>query len=95
MKRILGLAAATGPRPEPELLSHWFAKEIPFYRYRHVVKPGISGWAQVNQGYASGVDGINTKLKYDFYYIKYFSLWLDVLILLRTIKTMLTGFGSR
>ena len=84
-----------GPRPEPELLSHWFAKEIPFYRYRHVVKPGISGWAQVNQGYASGVDGINTKLKYDFYYIKYFSPWLDLLILLRTVKTMLTGFGSR
>jgi lipopolysaccharide/colanic/teichoic acid biosynthesis glycosyltransferase len=84
-----------GPRPEPELLSHWFAKEIPFYRYRHVVKPGISGWAQVNQGYASGVDGINTKLKYDFYYIKYFSPWLDILILMRTVKTMLTGFGSR
>jgi lipopolysaccharide/colanic/teichoic acid biosynthesis glycosyltransferase len=84
-----------GPRPEPELLSHWFAKEIPFYRYRHVVKPGISGWAQVNQGYASGVDGINTKLKYDFYYIKYFSPWLDILILMRTIKTMLTGYGSR
>jgi lipopolysaccharide/colanic/teichoic acid biosynthesis glycosyltransferase len=84
-----------GPRPEPELLSRWFAKEIPFYRYRHVVKPGISGWAQVNQGYASGVDGINTKLKYDFYYIKYFSPWLDILILMRTIKTMLTGFGSR
>jgi len=84
-----------GPRPEPELLSRWFATEIPFYRYRHVVKPGISGWAQVNQGYASGVDGINTKLKYDFYYIKYFSPWLDILILMRTIKTMLTGFGSR
>jgi lipopolysaccharide/colanic/teichoic acid biosynthesis glycosyltransferase len=84
-----------GPRPEPEQLSRFFAKEIPFYRYRHVVKPGISGWAQVNQGYASGVDGINTKLKYDFYYIKYFSPWLDILILMRTIKTMLTGFGSR
>jgi lipopolysaccharide/colanic/teichoic acid biosynthesis glycosyltransferase len=84
-----------GPRPEPEQLSRFFATEIPFYRYRHVVKPGISGWAQVNQGYASGVDGINTKLKYDFYYIKYFSPWLDILILMRTIKTMLTGFGSR
>jgi lipopolysaccharide/colanic/teichoic acid biosynthesis glycosyltransferase len=84
-----------GPRPEPEQLSRFFATEIPFYRYRHVVKPGISGWAQVNQGYASGVEGINTKLKYDFFYIKYFSPWLDILILLRTIKTMMTGFGSR
>jgi lipopolysaccharide/colanic/teichoic acid biosynthesis glycosyltransferase len=60
-----------------------------------VVKPGISGWAQVNQGYVSGLAGINLKLQYDFYYIKYFSPWLDLLILLRTIKTMLTGWGAR
>jgi len=84
-----------GPRPEPEVLTHWFIAELPFYRYRHVVKPGISGWAQVNQGYVSGLDGINLKLQYDFYYIKYFSPWLDLLIFLRTIKTMLTGWGAR
>jgi lipopolysaccharide/colanic/teichoic acid biosynthesis glycosyltransferase len=84
-----------GPRPEPELLTRWFVAEIPYYRYRHVVKPGISGWAQVNLGYVSGVQGINTKLQFDFYYIKYFSPWLDLLILFRTVKTMLTGFGSR
>jgi lipopolysaccharide/colanic/teichoic acid biosynthesis glycosyltransferase len=84
-----------GPRPEPEILTHWFTAELPFYLYRHVVRPGISGWAQVNQGYVSGLDGIGEKLQYDFYYIKYFSPWLDILILFRTIKTMLTGFGSR
>jgi lipopolysaccharide/colanic/teichoic acid biosynthesis glycosyltransferase len=84
-----------GPRPEAELLSVWYAKEIPFYRYRHVVKPGISGWAQVNQGHVAGVDDVYVKLQYDFYYVKYFSPWLDLLIFLRTIKTMLTGFGSR
>jgi len=84
-----------GPRPEPEILTRWFVAEIPYYRYRHVVKPGISGWAQVNLGYVSGVHGINTKLQFDFYYIKYFSPWLDLLILFRTVKTMLTGFGSR
>ena len=84
-----------GPRPEAELLSVWYADEIPFYRYRHVVKPGISGWAQVNQGHVAGVDDVYVKLQYDFYYIKYFSPWLDLLIFLRTIKTMLTGFGSR
>jgi lipopolysaccharide/colanic/teichoic acid biosynthesis glycosyltransferase len=84
-----------GPRPEPEVLTHWFIAEVPFYRYRHVVKPGISGWAQVNQGYVSGLDGINLKLQYDFYYIKYFSPWLDLLIFLRTIKTMLTGWGAK
>lgn len=84
-----------GPRPEAEVLSVWYTSEIPFYRYRHVVKPGISGWAQVNQGHVSEVGEVDEKLQYDFYYIKYFSPWLDLLIFLRTIKTMLTGFGSR
>jgi len=84
-----------GPRPEAEVLSIWYTSELPFYRYRHVVKPGISGWAQVNQGHVAEVAEVNAKLQYDFYYIKYFSPWLDLLILFRTIKTVLTGFGSR
>ena len=84
-----------GPRPEADILSIWYTSEIPFYRYRHVVKPGISGWAQVNQGHVADVDQVHRKLQYDFYYIKYFSPWLDLLILLRTIKTMLTGWGAR
>ena len=84
-----------GPRPEAEVLSVWYTSELPFYRYRHVVRPGISGWAQVNQGHVAEVGEVHRKLQYDFYYIKYFSPWLDLLIFLRTIKTMLTGFGSR
>jgi lipopolysaccharide/colanic/teichoic acid biosynthesis glycosyltransferase len=84
-----------GPRPEAEVLSVWYTSELPFYRYRHVVKPGISGWAQVNQGHVAEVAEVRGKLAYDFYYIKYFSPWLDVLILFRTVKTMLTGFGSK
>ena len=84
-----------GPRPEAQVLSIWYTSEIPFYRYRHVVKPGISGWAQVNQGHVAEVKEVHAKLHYDFYYIKYFSPWLDVLIFFRTIKTVLTGFGSR
>jgi lipopolysaccharide/colanic/teichoic acid biosynthesis glycosyltransferase len=84
-----------GPRPEAGLLSDWYTKEIPFYRYRHVVKPGISGWAQVNQGHVDTVEDVHRKLQYDFYYIKYFSPWLDVLIVFRTIKTMLTGWGAK
>jgi lipopolysaccharide/colanic/teichoic acid biosynthesis glycosyltransferase len=84
-----------GPRPEAAILSHWYAGEIPFYRYRHVVKPGISGWAQVNQGHVAEVDEVHQKLQYDFYYIKYFSPWLDLLILFKTMKTMLSGFGAR
>lgn len=84
-----------GPRPEAEVLSHWYVGDVPFYRYRHVVKPGISGWAQTNQGHVAELGEITAKLQYDFYYIKYFSPWLDTLILFRTIKTMITGFGSR
>ena len=84
-----------GPRPEAALLSTWYTKEIPFYRYRHVVKPGITGWAQVNQGHVAEVKDVHRKLHYDFYYIKYFSPWLDVLIVFRTVKTMLSGFGAR
>ena len=84
-----------GPRPEAEVLSTWYTSELPFYRYRHVVKPGISGWAQINQGHVAQVEEVHRKLQYDFYYIKYFSPWLDLLIFARTIKTMATGFGSR
>ena len=84
-----------GPRPEAEVLSAWYTGDIPFYRYRHVVRPGISGWAQVNQGHVAEVDDIHLKLQYDFFYIKYFSPWLDILIVFRTVRTMLTGFGSR
>jgi lipopolysaccharide/colanic/teichoic acid biosynthesis glycosyltransferase len=84
-----------GPRPEAEVLSKWYMGELPFYRYRHVVKPGISGWAQVNQGHVAEVEEVHRKLQYDFYYIKYFSPLLDLLIVFRTVKTMLTGFGSR
>ena len=84
-----------GPRPEAEELSRWYERELPFYRYRHVVRPGISGWAQVSQGHVADLDSVLKKLNYDFFYISRCTLWIDVLILLRTIKTMLTGFGSR
>jgi lipopolysaccharide/colanic/teichoic acid biosynthesis glycosyltransferase len=84
-----------GPRPEAEVLSRWYEKEIPFYPYRHIVRPGITGWAQVNQGHVAEVEEVKSKLHYDFYYIKHFSPWIDLLIVARTIKTMLTGFGAR
>jgi lipopolysaccharide/colanic/teichoic acid biosynthesis glycosyltransferase len=84
-----------GPRPEALELSSWYVDEIPFYSYRHIIRPGISGWAQVNQGHVADVDEVRTKLQYDFFYIKYFSPWLDILILFRTIKTIVSGLGSR
>lgn len=84
-----------GPRPEAQVLSQWYEKELPFYRYRHVVRPGITGWAQVNQGHVADVGEVLGKLQYDFYYIRHFSPWLDALIIARTILTVVTGFGAR
>lgn len=84
-----------GPRPEAVALSLWYEKELPFYRYRHIVRPGITGWAQVSQGHVAEVDEVLWKLHYDFYYIKNFSFWVDLLIIARTIRTILTGFGAR
>ncbi|MFV0624659.1 sugar transferase [Sphingomonas sp. ac-8] len=84
-----------GPRPEAEILSRWYESEIPFYHYRHIVRPGITGWAQVHQGHVADVAQVREKLNFDFYYIKNFSLWIDFIVVMRTIRTMLTGFGSR
>ena len=72
-----------------------FEQEIPFYNYRHIVKPGITGWAQVTHGYAGDADETRVKIEHDFYYIKHISFSLDILIVFKTIKTMLTGFGAR
>jgi lipopolysaccharide/colanic/teichoic acid biosynthesis glycosyltransferase len=84
-----------GPRPEAVALSGWYEDELPFYRYRHIVRPGITGWAQVKQGHVADVGDVLWKLQYDFYYIKNFSFWLDLLIVARTIRTVLSGFGAR
>lgn len=84
-----------GPRPESLDLASQYIHDIPFYFYRYAVRPGLSGWAQVNQGNVGDVHDEAIKLRYDFYYAKHFSLWLDLLIVQRTIITMATGFGSR
>lgn len=92
---LKGEMSFIGPRPESKALADWYEDAVPFFAYRHVVRPGISGWAQVNQGYAAEVDGMTRKLQYDFYYIKHFSIWLDILIVFKTIRTLFTGFGAR
>jgi len=92
---IKGDMSIIGPRPEQKVFVDEFEKEIPFYSYRHVVKPGITGWAQVTQGYAADSDETRIKVEHDFYYIKHFSLWLDILIVFKTIHTIFTGFGAR
>ena len=84
-----------GPRPEAIPLSRWYEAELPFYRYRHIVRPGITGWAQLKQGHVAQVDEVLEKLHYDFYYIKNFSFWLDLLIVAGTLRVMLSGHGAR
>jgi len=92
---LVGEMSWIGPRPEALPLSQWYNEEIPFYAYRHIVRPGITGWAQVNQGHVTEIDDVNEKLQYDFFYIKNFSYWIDLYILYRTIIIVLTGFGSK
>jgi lipopolysaccharide/colanic/teichoic acid biosynthesis glycosyltransferase len=92
---LKGDMSLIGPRPEQPEFVERFDEELPFYIYRHVVKPGITGWAQVRQGYAANVDQTREKIEYDFYYIKHCSLFLDIFILLLTVRTMCTGFGAR
>ena len=92
---LKGDMALIGPRPEQKVFVEEFEKLIPFYSYRHVVKPGITGWAQVEHGYAADADETQVKIEHDFYYIKNFSFGLDWLIVVKTIYTMMTGFGAR
>jgi exopolysaccharide biosynthesis polyprenyl glycosylphosphotransferase len=92
---LRGDMSLIGPRPEQKVFVEQFNQSIPFYNYRHIVKPGLSGWAQVTQGYAGDANETQIKLEHDFYYIKHFSLSLDILIIFKTIKTIATGFGAR
>jgi len=92
---LMGDMSLIGPRPEQVPFAQMFTLEIPLYPCRQLVKPGISGWAQVNHGYASGQEETRTKLAYDLYYVKRCSFWLDALIALRTFRTVITGYGAR
>jgi exopolysaccharide biosynthesis polyprenyl glycosylphosphotransferase len=84
-----------GPRPERPIFVDKFAKEIPYYPQRHVVKPGISGWAQIRYPYGASKEDALEKLKYDLYYIRHFSIFFDISIILETGKVVLLGKGSR
>jgi lipopolysaccharide/colanic/teichoic acid biosynthesis glycosyltransferase len=84
-----------GPRPEALELAQWYESQIAFYSYRHTVRPGVTGWAQVNQGNVARIEAATGKLQYDFYYIKYFSPWLDLLISAKTVYTVVSGHGVR
>lgn len=92
---LKGEMSLIGPRPEQPSFVESFDRKIPFYSYRHVVKPGITGWAQVRHGYAANSDQTQVKIEHDFYYIKNCSITLDFLIVFLTFKTMVSGFGAR
>lgn len=92
---LRGEMSLIGPRPEACALSKWYESELPFYSYRHIVRPGITGWAQVTQGHVTDVSDVLSKLRYDFYYIKNISLWLDALIVLKTLRVIFTGTGAK
>jgi lipopolysaccharide/colanic/teichoic acid biosynthesis glycosyltransferase len=84
-----------GPRPEAFELDQKYVREIPHFALRGIVRPGVTGWAQINQGYAHEGDAMRLKLEYDLYYLKHCSLWLDVVIVLRTFAVVVAGTGAR
>ena len=91
---LKGEMSLIGPRPErPEFVEH-LAQSIPFYRARHAVRPGITGWAQVSYRYGSSDDDARIKLEYDLYYVNHMSPLLDIRIMLRTIQVMLAFKGQ-
>jgi lipopolysaccharide/colanic/teichoic acid biosynthesis glycosyltransferase len=90
-----GDMSVIGPRPEQPKLVEQYEREVPFFGLRHMVRPGISGWAQVRNGYAGNAEESASKLAYDLYYIKNMSLDIDLRIIGRTMRTVLFGVGAR
>ena len=92
---LKGDLSLVGPRPEQPEFVDGFIRTIPFYAYRHLIRPGVTGWAQVNYGYADDEVDTVEKLTYDLYYVKHMSLWLDLDVLGKSIWTVLSGFGAQ
>lgn len=92
---LKGDMSLVGPRAEQVPFADEFRSEIPFYDHRHLVRPGVTGWAQVNYGYADDQADTVEKLSYDLFYIKHMSPVMDVRIFWKSLRTVLTGFGAR
>jgi lipopolysaccharide/colanic/teichoic acid biosynthesis glycosyltransferase len=90
---LRGDMSLIGPRAEWDQLVETYEQSIPCYHFRHLVKPGITGWAQVNYPYGANLEDTIRKLEYDLYYIRHFSFTLDAAIVLKTIHTMIFGKG--
>jgi lipopolysaccharide/colanic/teichoic acid biosynthesis glycosyltransferase len=91
---IRGHMVLVGPRPERPEFVKTLSAQIPFYPQRHAVKPGLTGWAQINYKYGDTFEDTVKKLEYDLYYIKNMSLSLDLYIMFQTVKTMLLTRGA-
>jgi exopolysaccharide biosynthesis polyprenyl glycosylphosphotransferase len=94
MNVFKGDMSIVGPRPEREVFIQELEKEIPYYRFRHALKPGITGLAQVKYAYGASIEDAEWKHRYDIHYIKHRNIWLDIKILCLTIKTVLFGMGQ-
>jgi lipopolysaccharide/colanic/teichoic acid biosynthesis glycosyltransferase len=92
---LKGEMSLVGPRAEQVPFADVFTQQIPFYAHRHLVRPGLTGWAQVNYGYADDQADTIEKLTYDLYYIKHMSPVMDLRVLWKSVWTVLTGFGAR
>jgi exopolysaccharide biosynthesis polyprenyl glycosylphosphotransferase len=90
---LSGEMSLIGPRPERPEFDVKLKEAIPYYEMRYLVKPGITGWAQVLYPYGASLEDAYEKLAYDLYYIKNYSLWLDMVIVLKTIRVVLLGKG--
>ncbi len=84
-----------GPRPERPEFVEWLNSEIPFYELRHIIRPGLTGWAQVRYGYGATLEETKHKLEYDLYYVKHMSVGLDLLVIFETVKTILLRRGAQ
>jgi lipopolysaccharide/colanic/teichoic acid biosynthesis glycosyltransferase len=92
---LKGDMSLVGPRPERPEFVHDLSQKIPYYRQRHCVRPGITGWAQINHKYGDTLEDTMTKLEYDLYYIKNMSFSLDTYIIFHTVKAMLLSRGAQ
>jgi sugar transferase (PEP-CTERM system associated) len=92
---LRGDMAFVGPRPERPEFVQWLSNEIPYYDLRHIIRPGITGWAQVRYQYGASLEETSQKLEYDLYYVKHLSLGLDLLIIFETIKTIILRRGAQ
>lgn len=92
---LRGDMAFVGPRPERPEFVQWLSQEIPFYDLRHMIRPGITGWAQVRYQYGASLEETKRKLEYDLYYVKHQSIGLDLLIMFETVKTIILRRGAQ